>query len=120
MHEAVLAMGWFYLNGFGVEKDLRQAERWYKKSARQGEPMAMFSLGVMACETRDYADALIWFRRAAEKRHVRSLFWLGKLHWRGHGVPKDHKQALALLREAANGKVEAAQRAIRFLSRHRQ
>jgi TPR repeat protein len=37
MRDAVLAMGWFYLNGIGVEQNIEQAERWYRKSARQGE-----------------------------------------------------------------------------------
>ena len=48
MRDAVLAMGWFYLNGVGVERNLEQAERWYRKSARQGEAKMMFSLGQMA------------------------------------------------------------------------
>jgi TPR repeat protein len=48
MHDAVLAMGWFYLNGVGVKANQQEATRWYKKSARQGHPRAMFSLGYIA------------------------------------------------------------------------
>src|SRR5208283_3506668 len=48
MHDAVLAMGWFYLNGVGVEADEEEAIQWYRRSARQGEPRAMFSLGYIA------------------------------------------------------------------------
>lgn len=120
MHDAVLAMGWFYLNGFGVEKDLEQARRWYRKSARQGEPRAMFSLGQMAYDDRDYVDAEMWFRRAVERDHARSLFWLGKLYWKGKGVPQDRKQAIMLFQKAASNKVPVAHRALRFLSRHRR
>jgi len=106
-------MGWFYLNGVGVERDVEQARRWYKKSARQGDSRAMFSLGQMAYDEQDFADAQVWFRRANEKGHARSLFWLGKLYWRGNGVPKDRKQAMELFQNAAGNKV----RALRFLSR---
>ena len=118
MHDAVLAMGWFYLNGVGVEQDIEQAELWYRKSARQGNPSAMYSLGIMSCDRRDYADALVWFRRATDKGHARSLFWLGKLYWRGHGVPRDRKQAMSLFQKAAVDRVPAARRALRFLLRN--
>jgi hypothetical protein len=91
MRDAVLAMGWFHLNGVGVEQDTQQARRWYKKSARQGDSRAMFSLGQMACDERNEVDAEVWFRRASDKGHARSLFWLGKLFWRGDGVPRGPK-----------------------------
>jgi hypothetical protein len=47
-------MGWFLLNGYGVAKDLAAAESWYRKAARQGDARAMFSLGQMAYDARDY------------------------------------------------------------------
>lgn len=118
LRDAVLAMGWFYLNGVGVDQDREQAKRWYRKSARQGDPMAMFSLGQMAYDERDYADALVWFRRAADKGHARSLFCIGKLFWRGHGVPMDRKYAMSLFQKAAVDKVPVARRVLRFLSRN--
>jgi len=117
MCDAVLAMGWFYLNGVGVEKDSQQARRWYRKSARQGDPRAMFSLGQMAYDQQEFEDALVWFTRAADKGHARSLFWIGKLFWRGHGVPMDKKHAVTLFQKAAAEKVPAAQRLLKFLSR---
>lgn len=117
MHDAVLAMGWFYLNGVGVERDIERARQWYRKSARQGDPRAMFSLGQMAYDDRNYADAEIWFKRAVENGHAVSLFWLGKLYWRGNGVPEDQKQAISMFQQAAGRKVPAAQRLLRFLSR---
>ena len=118
MHDAVLAMGWFYLNGVGVERDIEQARHWYRKSARQGDCKAMFSLGQMAFDDRDYADAALWFRRAVEKGHTVSLYWLGKLHWRGNGVAANRKEALAFFQKAAASKVVVAKRMLTFLSRH--
>jgi TPR repeat protein len=118
MRDAVLAMGWFYLNGVGVQQDEEQAQGWYRKSARQGDPRAMFSLGQMAYDCGDHADALVWFRRVADKGHARSSFWIGKLFWRGHGVPVDRRQARALFQKAATEKVPAAQRVLKFLSRN--
>ena len=115
--DAVLAMGWFHLGGIGISRDVQKARDWYRKSARRGEPRAMFSLGYMAFRDHDWADALQWFKRASDAGHKRSLYWLGKLHWRGHGVPRDQKRAMRLFHQAATHKEEEAQRAIRFLTR---
>jgi uncharacterized protein len=117
--DAVLAMGWFYLNGVGVARDLDRARQWYKRSARQGDTRAMFSLGQMAYDARDFAEALRWFERGVDKGHSRSLFWLGKLYWHGRGVPRDKKRASALFAEAARKKVPEARRAVAWLKRSR-
>jgi TPR repeat protein len=116
MHDAVLAMGWFYRNGIGVAQDNELALSWWRKSARQGDPRAMFSLGQMAFDERDYTEALAWFTRATDHGHTRSIYWIGKLHWRGHGVPRDRKLAMQFFSQAAVKKELEAQRAIRFLS----
>jgi TPR repeat protein len=115
--DAVLAMGWFYLNGVGVDRDPHAAERWYRKSAREGEPRAMFSLGQMAYERRDDDEALAWFTRAFAAGHVRSGYWLGKLHWRGRAVSRSRPRAMALFHQAAAGGAREARRTLQLLSR---
>lgn len=112
--DAVLAMGWFYLNGAGVERSIEKAKKWYRESARRSEPKAMFSLGQIAYDEREFADALRWFTRASEAGHARSLYWIGKLYWRGHGVERDQKRAKRLFHQAATRKVAEAQRLMRF------
>ncbi len=116
MHDAVLAMGWYYLNGVGVEADEDEAIRWHRRSARQGEPRAMFSLGYIAYFRKDYSEALQWFERALAKNHHRSSFWIGKIYWRGQGVDRDRRRAQSYFAKAAQRKVAEAQRAIRFLA----
>jgi uncharacterized protein len=115
--DAVLAMGWFYLNGAGVKRDVEQARKWYRKSARRGEPKTMFSLGQIAYDERNFRDAVTWFKRAVDAGHSRSRYWFGKLYWRGHGVAEDRKEAMRLFHRAATDKVTEAQRVLRFLSR---
>jgi TPR repeat protein len=116
MHDAVLAMGWFYLNGVGVEADKQASVHWYKKSARQGDPKAMYSLGEIAYFNGEFAEALTWFERAASKGHQRSNFWIGKMYWRGKGVAKDQSVARDYFARAASGKVPEARRALRYLA----
>lgn len=117
-YDATLAAGWFYLNGRGVTPDLRLAEHWYRKAARHGEPKAMFSLGYISYEALAFATARRWFERAVSAGHVRSLYWLGKLAWCGHGRCRDRAAAFALFHRAARAHDPEAIRALRFLSRH--
>ena len=116
-HDAVLAMGWFYLNGVGVPVDIEKAKSWYKKSAKQGDSKAMFSLGNISYLQRNGSDALRWFKRAVKQKHYRSIFWIGKLYWHGRGVREDKKKAMKLFNEAASHKVKEAQRTLQWLNR---
>jgi len=111
-HDATLAMGWYYLNGYGIKQDVSTAIKWYKKSARQKEPKAMFSLGQIAYFDKDYATAHKWFEAAKNHGHIRSIYWIGKLYWRGHGVNKDKELAEKYFQNAANKKYKIAQRII--------
>lgn len=115
-HDAVLAMGWHYLNGVGVEADVELAQDWYQRSARQGEPRAMFSLGRMAYAAGNCASAMTWFERASEHDHVRSRYWMAKLYWRGDGVERDRPKAMALFQQAAARRDQEARRFIRYNS----
>jgi TPR repeat protein len=67
-----------------------------------------------------FEDALVWFTRAADKGHKRSLYWLGKLYWRGEGVTiADKKRKMCLFQSAAKENVVEARRLLRYLSRSR-
>jgi uncharacterized protein len=100
-HDATLAMGWFYLNGIGVAENWDEAWHWYRKSARQGDSRAMFSLGYMCYKKQYPAEAKAWFSRAAKAGHMRSVCWLGKLYWKGSGVEEDKKRGISLFQQAA-------------------
>jgi len=118
--DAILAMGWFYLNGTGVPGDIQKAKEWYKKSARTGNASAMYSLGEIAYGEGDYTAAKKWFDRAKEKNHAGSRYMLGKMYWKGCGVSQDKKLARKLISEAAQEKYPLAGRVIRFISRRRK
>ena len=50
---------------------------------------------------RDYAQALIWYRKGAEQGNADSEFELGGLYHFGHGVPPDDAQAFTWIMKAA-------------------
>ena len=115
--DAILSMGWFYLNGYGVARDLRMAQHWYRRSARRGNPSAMFSLGYIAYIMGGYSEARRWFERASKHGHQRSLYWLGKLAWRGHGIAHSRSVAFDYFHRAARGRDPEAIRVLRYVSR---
>lgn len=42
---------------------------------------------------RDYKQAVIWYRKAAEQGHSHAQFHFGGMYYKGFGVPKDYTLA---------------------------
>jgi hypothetical protein len=55
----------------GLKRDLPEAERWYRRSAEQGEPFAQASLAILfrfgKGVTQDFVEAYKWFSLAASR-----------------------------------------------------
>ena len=50
--------------------------------------------------TRDFAEAIKWYRKATEQGHARSANRLGGMYLRGEGVPKDRDEAVRWFKTA--------------------
>ena len=50
----------------------------------------------------DYARALEWYRRAADRPHAPSLYHLALMHAFGRGTHQDYARALLLFDQAAD------------------
>ncbi len=68
-----------------------------EKSAKQGNPLAQFKLGLMYYKgrgaARDYTKAVHWWRRAAEQGFAEALNNLGMVYGNGDGVEQDFVEA---------------------------
>ena len=68
-----------------------------KESARQGDPDALYQLGIIYWEgrlqPRSLTRALHCFRRAASAKHQKAEFMLALADWQGKGVIPDPKKA---------------------------
>jgi len=66
-------VGYFYLEGLGVEKDVEKAFAWTEKAARDGDWDAQFNLAWFYEEgigtARDLAKARYWCEQAALQGH---------------------------------------------------
>lgn len=86
----------------------------YRRAAvEKSDVQAQFYLGYAYYNgegtDRDYATAVMWFKRAAAKGHAKAQYNLAYCYMKGNGVPANYDKAFELLRQSARGGCEAAQ-----------
>lgn len=103
--DAALCFAFVHVNGFGVQKDVPEAVRWYRKAAEAGNTRAMFNLAVHLANgngiTKDITEANRWLRRAAEGGSADAMVNLAFQLENGNGITKDVTEANRWYRTAA-------------------
>jgi len=94
-------LGYKYLDGDGVEKNIPEAVKWFKLAAGNGDVYAAYTLGKTFHEgdgiPQDYAEAMKWFRLAAEMGDANSQYRVAEMYQSGTGIEKDYVAAYAWL-----------------------
>lgn len=95
---AMYSVGRLYERGRGVDKNLTEATKWYKKAANSGQYSAQARLGIMYFEGRgvkqNYKQALKLLNSAAKNKVPSAQFQLANMYELGTGVPQDLKKAI--------------------------
>lgn len=114
---AAFRLGMAYEKGQGVPKDRARARTNYVLAAESGHLKAMHNLAVMLVEDSvpggkpNYASAIPWFRKAAERGLRDSQYNLGVLYARGLGVSQNLAESFRWFALAANqGDADAAKK----------
>ena len=110
--EAQFRYALLLLEGKVVERDDATARDLMKAAADAGNPLAAFNYGQMLIQsapTGGFAEALSYFRRAADKNVPDAEYALSQLHAYGKGVEKDDAKARQWLTEAARSGHDLAQ-----------
>jgi TPR repeat protein len=98
-------LGVCYMLGRGVERNEREAAKWFRKAAELGDVHAQFNLGLCCDEgqgvERDEREAAKWYRKAAEQGDADAQFNLGLCYAEGQGVERDEREAAKWFRKAA-------------------
>lgn len=69
---------------------------------------ADYQKGLAAYENRDYAAAIKWYTLAADQGSAEAQFYLGLMHYQGHGTPQNYKSAVDFFTASAKkGLVDA-------------
>jgi hypothetical protein len=103
--ESQFQLGSFYFAG-QPQKDLKQAEYWWKQAADKGHGMAAVSLAYLYTgrDNPDFAnrrDMLKYLNQSAAGGNPMAQHILGNLYLKGElGVPRDPNQAKALFQSA--------------------
>lgn len=102
-------VGVMFEEGQGVSPDVDQAIAWYTKAAGQSYLKAEQKLADLYISRRDFANALIWVRKAADQGDPGEQFNLGSFYFNGWAVPKDNAQARLWYSKAAAQGSKAAE-----------
>ena len=98
-------MGQVYEYGVGVTIDLKEAVKWYRLSAEQGDSSGQSKLGFLYQTGKvlgqDLKKAVKWNRLSAKQGFAKAQSNLGGMYRDGQGVPQDYKEAIRLYRLAA-------------------
>ena len=83
-----------------------KARRLLLPKAKQGNSVAQNSLGALYLNgwsvSRDYGEALQWFRKAAAQEDPRAQFNLGRMYEEGQGVARNYAEAEKWYRKSAD------------------
>jgi TPR repeat protein len=122
--KCMIAIGFKYISGEGVEKDIDKAMSYFKKLTKDGmgDDNAMYGMGYCYFDglnefgvnatvesVRCFDDAERWLLAAAQRNNVNAQFWLGQLYLQyGHihvrviDYDDKHKKAYEWFRKAAD------------------
>jgi septal ring-binding cell division protein DamX len=98
--EAQYSLGFLYHSGWGPERDLEQAIRWYTLASNQQESRAQFNLGVLLIEGEpgeipiDYKNGIKWIKQSAHNGNTRARELLADAYEKGlYNLPQSSKDA---------------------------
>jgi TPR repeat protein len=86
--------------------------KYYLKSARQGKIESQFHLALIYGSKKNYKDAFIYYKLAADKGHKRAQYSLARAYYYAEGVEQNYKKAFEYYKLAANKNHMAAQKCL--------
>jgi enhanced entry protein EnhC len=101
-----------YINGTLVEKNLAQAKELLNLALKQGSVAAIYTMGELSQQEKNYTDAKTWYLKAAEKNYIPAYMALANLY----SIPQtplfDEHAAFLMTLKAAQSDLPEAQVAL--------
>jgi hypothetical protein len=98
------------------ERRLTEDAQSCRVRAERGDAISQYELALLYYQgkgiTRDYGEALHWYREAADQGNAKAEYGLGYMYDQGEGVAQDCSEALRLYRKSADAGDERAQYAL--------
>ncbi len=103
--KAQYQVGYMYFVGKGVQKNIQEAIKWYKKSAEQDFVLPQLVLGAVYLQgngiTKDTGEAFKWYRKAAELGNPDAQHNIAYMYQEGIGVEQNDNEAFNWYHKAA-------------------
>lgn len=95
--EAMFTLALMLEDGFGTDKNLQEALIWGQKAAATNLPKATdwvaqyqsrsdFQKGIAAFNAKNYPEALLWYKKAADQGDGAAMYNIGSMYANGQGV----------------------------------
>ena len=105
--KAMLQVGSYFENGYGVERNYGKTLEWYRKAADAGLAEGAYNVGVcyeVGMGTAVNLDrAVAQYRTAADRGLAQASYKLAGMYFSGQGLPSDPAKGLLALAKAADG-----------------
>lgn len=98
---AMVILSKMYRGGYGRPEDTAQVAKWLKLAAKANDVESMNQLGILHYSQKEYDQALVWFRKAADRDHPESQSFLGDLYRFGRAVKQDYSEAIRWYEKSA-------------------
>lgn len=116
--DAQFNLGQAYRLGRGVTQDLRLAEQWFERAARQRHEQAGTNLGLLLFQNGRAREAMPWIQAAALRGDPRAQYVFGTALFNGDVVRRDLPRAYAMMSAAAAQNFPQADAQLREMDRH--
>ncbi len=102
---AMRGLGYMYLDGKAVERDIEKGVEWYTKAADLGDISAMNNLGNLYKTgeevvrdgekvEQDGEKAIEWYTKAADSGNTSAMYNIGYMYMEGEAVEQDGEKAI--------------------------
>ena len=95
-----------YLKGKSVEKNIKEAIKWFELAAKQNHVRAQYQLGILYLYGKEIKTnlnyAYYFLSKAAEKNHLDSQYELGNYYLKGNANKRQFEKAAEWYRKAAD------------------
>ncbi|MCD8090766.1 MAG: sel1 repeat family protein [Clostridiales bacterium] len=108
--EAQNIVGECYKYGYGVGKDAKQAEYWFKRAAEKNYAPACVNFGDCHFNRKSYSVAIKYYIEAANQGYDKGQYKLAECYYKGCGVVADRDEAVKWCRMAAKQECEEAKK----------
>ena len=124
---AIYAVGFYYGKGFGVDRDVNESIRWYRKAAALGHPRAQgllayayvygtgYAYEIEGGFEKNYQLGFDLAQASADQGNGIGQYVLGTIYFNALGVPSNATKALSLIRLSAESQIPAALYTMGFL-----